>query len=147
MPAPHPAVLAPEYVTLVARAYAASRGDPEPPAARTQYVTLFKLRAGVAVQADFRRVTPTRFPELRVGVWFRGDETRAARNAAAAEAFAARFAAELAALGCEPWPSETNTRRRFTTPLPIPRPGEDTGPFAARAAELARAYAELLGRA
>ena len=147
MSAPASPVFASEFVTLVARAYAAACGERVPvETVRSQYVTLFKLRPGVAVQADFRRVTPSRFPELRVGVWFRGDETRAAQNAAAAEAFAARFEEELAALGYEPWPSETNVRRRFTTPLPVPRPGEDPGPFAARAAELARAYAELLER-
>ena len=137
-----PALLAPQYLTRIARAYAAAVGAPEPPATRANYVTLHKARVGVAVQAWFRRVTPSKFPEVRVGVTFRFDDGRA--NAAAAEAFASRFASDLNALGVEAWPSETNNDRRFTTPLPVPLPGQDLGPFVARGVELARGYVELL---
>jgi hypothetical protein len=77
-----------------------------------------------------------------VGVTFRFDDGRA--NAAAADAFEARFAPELTALGVEPWPSETNNDRRFTTLLPVPMPGQDLGPFIARAVELAQRFVELL---
>ena len=136
------ALLAPQCLTLIARAYAAATGRPEPPGTRANYVTLHKARVGVAVQASFRRTTPTRFPEVRVGVTFRFDDGRA--NAAAADAFAARFASDLALLGAEPWPSETNNDRRFTTPLPVPMPGQDLGPFIARAVKLAQGYVELL---
>jgi hypothetical protein len=141
---PSGALLAPQCLTLIARAYAAAVGAPEPVATRANYVTLHKARVGVAVQASFRRTTPTKFPEVRVGVTFRFDDGRA--NAAAAEAFESRFASELTALGIEPWPSETNNDRRFTTPLPVPIPGQDLSPFVARAVELAQGYVELLRR-
>jgi hypothetical protein len=136
------ALLAPQCLTMIARAYAAARGQPEPRATRANYVTLHKARVGVAVQAWFRRTTPTKFPEVRIGVTFRFDDGRA--NAQAADAFEKRFAQELSALGVEPWPSETNNDRRFTTPLPVPLPGDDLTPFLARAVQLARGYVELL---
>ena len=136
-------MFATEYLTWVARAYAAARGLAEPAAVRANYVTLHKARVGVAVQASFRRITPTRFPELRVGVTFRFDA--GPDNAREAAAFEARFAGELAALGYEPWPSETNNDRRFTTPVPVPPPATgDLAAFAARAAEMALGYVKLL---
>src|SRR5690349_13187696 len=79
---PMPPVLARDFLTLIARAFAASRGAPAPPAVRTGYVTLYRPRVGVAVQADFRRVTPTKFPEVRIGVTFRADDGRERRRGA-----------------------------------------------------------------
>jgi hypothetical protein len=135
-------IFAQDFLTLIARAFAASRGEPEPAAVRTGFVTLYRPRVGVAVQANFRRVTATKFPEVRVGVTFRADDGRV--NARAADDLATRCAAELAALGYEPWPSETNNDRRFTTPLPVPPPGQDLTAFVGRAVELARGYVELI---
>ena len=142
--AARPAMLAADYLALVARA-CPTYGGPLPKA-RTgvNKLTLYKARPGAAVEVWFRRITPTKFPELRVGVVFASD--RAEVNAEAAGKFEARFAAELNALGCEPWPSDTNCDRRFTTPVPVPMPGADVGAFASQAAELGARYVELLKR-
>jgi hypothetical protein len=139
------AMLAADYLALVARA-CPMYGGPLP-TARTglNKLTLYKARPGAAVEVWFRRITPTKFPELRVGVVFASDF--APVNAEAAEKFEARFAEELKALGLEPWPSTTNCDRRFTTPIPVPMPGADLGAFASRAAELGARYVELLKKA
>ena len=130
-------------MTLVARAFADRVGEPTPPApVRTNFVTLYKPRIGVKVQAWFRRFTPSKIPELRVGINF--DAHRADANAAAGDAFAARFAPELAALGAENWPGEVENDRRYMTPLPCPPPGTDLTEITTRAAELAVQYVELL---
>lgn len=143
MPISREAIFAPQYLTLVANAYAAACGMPLPARpVRTNYVTLHKARVGVAVQASFRRITPSRFPELRVGVTFRFDN--GPDNAREADAFAARFGKELEALGYEPWTSETDNDRRFTTRLMVPWAEEELPAFAQRAAELAAAYAKLI---
>jgi hypothetical protein len=141
---PSTAMLAADYLALVARACPAYGGPL--PTARTgvNKLTLYKARPGATVEVWFRRITPSKFPELRVGVVFASDFPQV--NADAAERFEARFAAELTALGCTPWPSETNCDRRFTTPVLIPMPGADLGAFASRAAELGARYVELLKR-
>ena len=137
------AVPAQHYLTLVARAFADRVGEPTLPAAvRCNFVTLYKPRVGVKVQAWFVRHTPTKIPELRVGINF--DAHRAEVNAAAGDAFAARCAAELRALGGERWESDTDNDRRYMTPLPVPPAGEDLNEFIRRAAELAGRYVELL---
>jgi hypothetical protein len=139
--APAP-MLAADYLALVARASPAYGGPL--PTARTgvNKLTLYKARPGATVEVWFRRVTPSKFPELRVGVVFASD--RAVVNADAAARFETRFAAELMSLGCTPWPSDTNCDRRFTTPVPVPPRGADLGAFASRAAELGARYVELL---
>jgi hypothetical protein len=136
------AMLSSDYLALVARACPIYRGPL--PKARTglNHLTLYKARPGATVEVWFRRITPTKFPELRVGVVFASD--RAEVNAEAAEKFAARFAEELKALGFESWQSDTNCDRRFTTPIPVPMPGADLGAFSSRAAELGARYVELL---
>jgi hypothetical protein len=141
-PTPQTAMLSSDYLALVARACPIYRG-PLPTARHgINHLTLYKVRPGATVEVWFRRITPTKFPELRVGVVFASD--RAEVNAEAAGKFEARFAEELKALGFEPWTSDTNCDRRFTTPIPVPMPGADLGAFASRAAELAARYVELL---
>jgi hypothetical protein len=136
-----PAVHARQYLTLVARAYAAARGEAEPPPVRTNFVTLHKAAVGVRVQAWFRRRTEGKIPELRVGVAFDlNDEPANARRAAA---FVERFAAGLAALAAEDWPGETGLDRRLMTALPAPA-GCDVERVAEEAAALAGRYAGLL---
>jgi hypothetical protein len=139
-----PAMLAVDYLALVARACPMYAGPL--PTARTglNKLILFKARPGATVEVWFRRITPSKFPELRVGVVFATD--RAEVNAAFAQTFLTRFAEELKSLGCEPWPSDTNCDRRFTTPIPVPMPGVDLGAFASQAAELGARYVELLKR-
>jgi hypothetical protein len=137
-----PAIFAYHYLDLVARAYADRAGEPAPPAVRCVYVTLFKPRIGVKVQAWFWRHNPRKVPELRIGINF--DASAARVNALAGPAFAERYAAELHALGGEFWPSETNTDRRYMTPVPVPPVGEDLTEVTNRAAELAQRYVELL---
>ena len=138
-----PAVHAQQYLTLVARAYADRAGQPAPPAVRTNFLTLHKHAVGVKVQAWFLRHTPTRVPELRVGVSF--DLTDPAENARRSAAFAERFAAELRELGAEDWPGETGLDRRLMTAVPAAA-GCDLARVADDAAALAIQYAELVTR-
>ena len=108
-----PAIHAQQYLTLVARAYTDAAGEPPPAAVRTNFVTLYRHAPGVKVQAWFRRRTESGVPELRIGVTF--DLNDELENARRAEQFAARFPAELAALGAEEWPGETGLDRRLMT--------------------------------
>jgi hypothetical protein len=139
---PTTAMLSSDYLALVARTCSMFHGPL--PTARTglNHLALYKARPGATVEVWFRRITPTKFPELRVGVVFCSDFAQV--NAEAATKFEARFADELKSLGYEPWPSDTNCDRRFTTPIPVPMPGADLGAFASRAAELGAKYVELL---
>src|SRR5687768_10763437 len=85
-----------DYLTLIARAYAlradrarlrraqSSRELALPAVVRTNFLTLYKPRVGVKVQAWFVRNTPSKVPELRVGVSF--DLTDRAANASAGDA-------------------------------------------------------------
>jgi hypothetical protein len=136
-----PAIHAQHYLTLVARAYAGMAGEPAPPAVRCNFVTLHKHAVGVKVQAWFLRRTPSRVPELRVGVAF--DLTDPDENARRSAAFAERFAAELRELGAEDWPGETGLDRRLMTAVPTPG-GADLDQVTTEAAALARRYVHLM---
>ncbi len=130
------------YLTLIARAYANSGGEPTPPAVRCCFVTLYKHAVGVKVQAWFWRHNPRKVPELRIGINF--DRWRAEHNEQAATAFLARHADELQALGAEYWPSETELDRRYMTRVEVPPVGEDLTAVTEQAVKLARRYVQLL---
>jgi hypothetical protein len=142
-PTIQPAVmLAVDYLALVARASPAYRGPLPTKRTGKNNITLYKARPGATVEVWFRRITPSKFPEVRVGVVFASNFADV--NAECAKQFESRFAEELKQLGCAPWPSDTNCDRRFTTPVAVPMPGADLGAFATRVAELGARYAELL---
>ena len=130
------------YLTLVARAYADTPGKPAAPAVRCNFVTLYKPRIGLKVQAWFVRRTPGKVPELRIGIAF--DAHRAEANAAAGDAFFSRFENELRALGAERWESDSDHDRRYATPLPVPPAGADLTELTHHAAALAHRYVELI---
>lgn len=136
-----PAIHAQHYLTLVARACAERAGEPPPPGVRTNFVTLYRHLPGVKVQAWFRRRTATRVPELRVGVVF--DLNDEQENARRAEQFAARFPAELAALGAEDWPGETGLDRRLMTAVAVAG-GYELDQATEESAALAAHYKDLL---
>jgi hypothetical protein len=146
-----PRPLGREYVDLVVRAFAArmsspksdGAGKPAPPVARFHSAMLFKLHPGVSVQVWFTRNTPSKIPALRVGVVF--DTNRREANASIGDAFFARYASELTALGAEHWRSDSDNDRRYMTPLPCAA-GTNLSDLAKHAATLAAHYVELLKR-
>src|SRR4051794_23871962 len=114
-----------DYLTAIARAFERNSANEVtlPRMVRANFLTLFKLRVGVKVQAWFRRETEHGSPELRVGIAF--DTFDREQNARDGEAFAMRHAVELQSLGAEPWPSDSDNDRRFMTPIPCPMHGAD----------------------
>jgi hypothetical protein len=133
-----------DYLNAIARAFEKNNASelPLPAVVRANFLTLFKLRVGVKVQAWFRRQTEHGSPELRIGIAFDANDRE--QNARAAEAFASRHATDLQALGAQPWPSDSDNDRRYRTPIACRIVGVDIDALAARAAQLAHRYVELL---